>query len=153
MQARNKYDSEIGYHDVQMKLLRHTDVLLLKWSQKVFPCQKSFSNLWWRHTDKGWRLLSTQSRTKRAENWRSIFWGEISTREAMCVSRNIKARARNYCCRQKAVNIKYLCACACICVRGCTGACAPVALLIQHATRRHIAICSLSGSTIFFDII
>ena len=31
--------------------------------------------------------------------------------------------------------------------------CARVALLIHHATRRHIAIYSLSGSTIFFDII
>jgi hypothetical protein len=31
-------------------------------------------------------------------------------------------------------------------------ACAPVALLIQHSTRLHIAICGLSGSTIFFDI-
>ena len=27
-----------------------------------------------------------------------------------------------------------------------------VALLIQHATRRHIVVCGLSGSTIFFDI-
>jgi hypothetical protein len=33
---------------------------------------------------------------------------------------------------------------ACVCRR--------VALLIQHATRRHIAICGLSGSTTFFDI-
>jgi hypothetical protein len=32
-------------------------------------------------------------------------------------------------------------------------ACASIALLIQHATRRNIAICGLSGSTIFFDII
>jgi hypothetical protein len=32
-------------------------------------------------------------------------------------------------------------------------ACARVALLIQHATRRHIANCGLSGSTTFFDII
>ena len=29
-------------------------------------------------------------------------------------------------------------------------ACARVAFLIQHATRRHIAICCLSGTTIFF---
>ena len=32
-------------------------------------------------------------------------------------------------------------------------ACAYVALLIQHETRRHIVICRLSGSTIFFNII
>ena len=33
---------------------------------------------------------------------------------------------------------------ACVCVR--------VVLLIQHERRRHIAICGLSGSTIFCDI-
>jgi hypothetical protein len=33
----------------------------------------------------------------------------------------------------------------------CVYAC--VALLIQHATRRHNGICGLSGSTIFFDSI
>jgi hypothetical protein len=36
-------------------------------------------------------------------------------------------------------------------VRAC--ACARVGLLIQDATRRHIVICGLSGSAIFFDII
>jgi hypothetical protein len=47
----------------------------------------------------------------------------------------------------------------CICVELGAGpkalacACACVALLIQHATHRHIAICGLSSSTIFFDII
>jgi hypothetical protein len=35
-----------------------------------------------------------------------------------------------------------------ISVCGC--ACTRVALLIQHATRRHIAICSFSSSTTFF---
>ena len=39
---------------------------------------------------------------------------------------------------------------ACLCVHGAlANACARVALLIQHATRRRIAICGLSGSTIF----
>jgi hypothetical protein len=38
-------------------------------------------------------------------------------------------------------------------VRALACACALVALLIQHTTRRHIAICSLSGSTIFFAIV
>ena len=31
-------------------------------------------------------------------------------------------------------------------------ACARVALLIQHATRRHIVIRGVSGATVFFDI-
>ena len=60
----------------------------------------------------------------------------------------------------------FLCVCVCVgapaCVRpGGSGvgervrACAyaHVALLIQHVRRRHIVICGLSGSTIFFDII
>jgi hypothetical protein len=34
-----------------------------------------------------------------------------------------------------------------------TSVCARVALLIQHPSRRHIAIFGLSDSTIFFDII
>ena len=54
---------------------------------------------------------------------------------------------------------------ACLSVRVCVGAvvgvgayvlvfaCPRVALLIQHATRRYIIICVLSGSTIFFHII
>jgi hypothetical protein len=57
----------------------------------------------------------------------------------------------------------------CVLVRACMGrvcmhmivgvgaralvcACARVALLVQHATRRHIAICGLSRTTIFVDI-
>jgi hypothetical protein len=39
--------------------------------------------------------------------------------------------------------------CLCVAVRTRVCACEHIALLIQHATRRHIAICSLSGSTIF----
>jgi hypothetical protein len=60
-----------------------------------------------------------------------------------------------------------MCACACVraCARVCVDAgvgvyartlayaCTSVDLLIQHATRRHIVICGLSGSIIFFDII
>ena len=47
----------------------------------------------------------------------------------------------------------------CVCVityvgaRGRVCACARVALQIQHPKISHIAICGLSGSTIFFDII
>ena len=51
----------------------------------------------------------------------------------------------------------------CVCVGGRGGvpvgaqavacACARVALIIQHATRRHVIICGLSGFTIFLDII
>jgi hypothetical protein len=32
-------------------------------------------------------------------------------------------------------------------------ACALIFLIIQHAMRRHIVTCDLSGSTIFFDIV
>jgi hypothetical protein len=38
-------------------------------------------------------------------------------------------------------------------VRTLANACARVASLIQQGTRRHIAICSPSGSTIYFHII
>ena len=55
-------------------------------------------------------------------------------------------------------------ACACTHMRGyvfecpaawaCACACTRVALLMQHETRmRHIVICGVSGSTIFFDIV
>jgi hypothetical protein len=69
------------------------------------------------------------------------------------VSRNIKARLRNYCCHGKTIIITYLCArvrmrvCVCVFVwvdagaRAC--AWARVALLIQHATRGYIIICDL----------
>ena len=40
-----------------------------------------------------------------------------------------------------------------VCARARACACLRVALLIQHATRRHIIICGLSGSTTFFYII
>jgi hypothetical protein len=50
------------------------------------------------------------------------------------------------------------CVGSCVCVRMNVSArarayvCARVRLLIQHATRRHIDICGLSGSTTFFEI-
>ena len=52
----------------------------------------------------------------------------------------------------------YVRACACVCgvsvgTLARAFACERVALLIQHATRRHIANCGFPGSTIFFDII
>jgi hypothetical protein len=46
-----------------------------------------------------------------------------------------------------------------VCVRTCVGAlaracaCARVALIIQHETRRQIVTCDLSGSSTFFDIL
>jgi hypothetical protein len=42
-----------------------------------------------------------------------------------------------------------VCVCVCMCARGLACACARLASLIQHATRRHIAIRSLSGSNKF----
>ena len=70
-------------------------------------------------------------------------------------------------------NVLHMLVCVCVCVRACgvrgrqcvqlrlvgVGAQAlpcvrsRVALPIQHATGRHVTICGLSGSTIFFDII
>ena len=43
--------------------------------------------------------------------------------------------------------------CVCVCARERTCVCAHVALVIQHATRRHIVICGLSDYIIFFDVI
>ena len=60
-------------------------------------------------------------------------------------------------------SVVHVSVCVCVCARAHarvdTGAwaqvcaCAGVALLIQHATCRHTANCSLCGSPIFFDII
>ena len=40
-----------------------------------------------------------------------------------------------------------------VAARALAGACACVVLVTQHAKRRRIAMCGLSGSTTFFDII
>ena len=55
-------------------------------------------------------------------------------------------------CRGKAISIEYFCVHVCVCVRVNGWVCGRVALLIQHATRRHIVICDLSGSIIFVNI-
>ena len=47
----------------------------------------------------------------------------------------------------------FVCMCVCVVARERACACASVALIIQHATRRHIVICGLSGCTVFFHII
>jgi hypothetical protein len=53
----------------------------------------------------------------------------------------IDVSSPNHCCREKAISITY-------------SECVFVALVIQHATRiRHIVICRVSGSTIFFHTI
>jgi hypothetical protein len=74
----------------------------------------------------------------------------------MYVKRSTEARLRNHYCRGKAISIIYWSVCVCVCVNvdAWTLACAParVALLIKRATHRHIVICGLSGSIIFFDI-
>jgi hypothetical protein len=59
--------------NVQTKLPRHSDVLFFRNDHKEFPCQRSSSNLQWRHIDKEWRLIFTNSRIKGEENWRSMF--------------------------------------------------------------------------------
>ena len=58
----------------------------------------------------------------------------------MYVQRKIKARSRNYSCREKSLNITYY-------------ECVSVALVSQYLKCiRHIVICDLSGSTTFFHI-
>ena len=59
----------------------------------------------------------------------------------MYVNCSIEARSRNHCCSGKARSIIY-------------SECVFLALSIQHAMRmRHIVICGLYGSTIFFHVI
>jgi hypothetical protein len=80
----------------------------------------------------------------------------------MYIQRNIKSCLRNYCCSAKATSIPCFCVCVCVCVcvfcvnvdaRAEACACARVTVIVQHAAHRHIFICGLSGSYVFFDII
>jgi hypothetical protein len=62
------------------------------------------------------------------------------TRQAMYVSSNNELRLCNLCCSGKAMSITY-------------SECVFVALGVQHSIcMRHIIICGLSGSTIFYHI-
>jgi hypothetical protein len=69
--------------------------------------------------------------------------------------RNNEAHSCNHCCSGKATIITYsVCACVCVCVCLSLSLSLSVALVIQHAMHvRHIVICGLSRSTIFFHII
>jgi len=63
------------------------------------------------------------------------------TRQALYVQRNNEARSCNHCWGGKAIDITY-------------SKCMSVALGIQHVmSMRHIVVCGLSGSTIFFQVI
>jgi hypothetical protein len=68
-----------------------------------------------------------------------------------------EAHLRNSCCLEKN-NRYYIFVCVCVgggrvgLWAGRVLACAQVVLQVQHATRRIIVICGLSGSTAFFDI-
>jgi hypothetical protein len=80
----------------------------------------------------------------------------------MYVYYNTAVQLRKDCSREKAINLTNFCACAfvymCVCV--CVGVDAQslafgyahVALIIQNVTRRHVPVCGLFGSTVFFDI-
>jgi hypothetical protein len=67
--------------------------------------------------------------------------GYILTCQAMYVQHNIEVRSCNNCCGGKAISVTYT-------------QCVFEALVIQHAVRmRHIVICDLPRSTVFFHII
>jgi hypothetical protein len=62
------------------------------------------------------------------------------------------------CVRARVCACVRVCVCVCVCVGRWVHGRGPVfakrvALLIQHATRRHVVICGLSDSAVFFDII
>ena len=65
----------------------------------------------------------------------------VKTGQAMYGKRNIEALSCNHCCSGKAISFTH-------------SECVFVALGIQHAVRMcYIAICGLSGCTVFFHII
>ena len=67
---------------------------------------------------------------------------EFKTRQATYVRRKYEARSRNHCCSGKATSITYS-KCVCVC-----------SISFQHEMRmRHIVICGLHYSTVFFHII
>jgi hypothetical protein len=73
----------------------------------------------------------------------------ITRHKAMHVSRNVEARSRNHCCREKQSVLHslcvYVCACTCMCVCVCVSVCLSVALFSQHAKRmRSIILCSVA---------
>jgi len=68
---------------------------------------------------------------------------DVLTRQAIYLYRNTEERSCNHYCSGKAINITY---CECVSVS--------VVLVIQHAMRmRHIVLCALPASTLFFHII
>ena len=106
---------------------------------------------WWNDTNGKTEVMREQDRQCTVH----------SAQCTVCVQRNIEARSRNHFCSGKAVSINYWCVCgawvsACVSVgarvRALACACVRVALLIQHAKRRHIAICGLFGSTTFWTL-
>ena len=74
-------------------------------------------------------------------------WEKGQTRHIMHVQRNIEARSRIIVAVEKTINITYSCVCAY--VRACSLAYPACNLYAPYC----VVICSLSGSTTFFDII
>jgi hypothetical protein len=79
---------------------------------------------------------------------------QSATRQAMYVSRTNDKCSQNHTTvaveKQQVLRISV---CACVWVQWAGVCLERVALLIQNATRRHIAILALPGSTMFFDFI
>ena len=144
----------LSYHLTPCKLFWVTDAVVRQSSNKYMEWIPNRLLLRW---------------MKTASNVGTYLTYIYITRQTVCVWRNNEACTRNHCCCGKAKSITYFCVCvyararALGWVRACVyvgvgaqaWACAytRVALLIQHAPRRHIVICGLSGSTTFFDII